>query len=262
VNFLINQFTVTKNEQPYLEGHYHDNLPILKLEPITQQSHLSNAELLHKSLGHVSYGQIRNKLGIPVKAPKICKSCAVVKITKASFKHRTSAASRPFKELHLDLIGPIYPMSHKKHRYILTIVDSNTRFCAAIPLTNKSETYLRLTRAIDVEAKRFGYYPLVLHSDRGTEFTNAALRKYCEEHIIRQRYSDAYTPQQNGLAERFNRTILESLRTIILDAGLRQNLWNKVLSASTLTLNQIPSHKSKKSPYEVFQQQTIPLTLW
>jgi transposase InsO family protein len=259
VNFSVNEFSVTKLEQPYLEGHYHDNLPVLKLEPVKQHAHLSTAELLHKSLGHVSYGRIRNKLGILIKTPEICKSCAVVKITKASFNHRTSTASRPFEELHLDLIGPIDPMSHKKHRYILTIVDSNTRFCAAIPLTTKSEVFVRLTRAIDVEAKRLGYYPSILHSDRGTEFTNSDLSKYCDEHIIRQRFSDAYTPQQNGLAERFNRTILESLRTIILDSGLRQNLWNEILSASVLTMNQVPTHKSKKSPFELFKHQVIPL---
>jgi hypothetical protein len=99
----------------------------------------------------------------------------------------------------------------------------------------------------------------VIHSNRGTEFVNSELNKYCKEHVIRQRFSDAYTPQQNGLAEQFNQTILESLWTIILDSGLWKNLWNEVLSASVLTLNQIPAHKSKKSPYERFKNQAIPL---
>jgi transposase InsO family protein len=255
INFEINHFSVLKNEKPFLEGHYHDNLPVLKLEHNRQHSHLSNAELLHKSLGHVSYQRIRHKLGIPVKAPETCKSCAVVKITKASFKHRSSSASKPFEELHLDLIGPIEPMSYKKHKYILTIVDADTQYCAAIPITTKGETFNHLTRAIDVEAKRLGYYPSILHSDQGTEFVNADFEQYCNEHVIRQRFSDAYTPQQNSLAE----PILESLRTIILDSGLRQNLWNEILSASILTLNQIPAHKSKKSPHELFKLDSIPL---
>jgi hypothetical protein len=150
VNFSVNHFSSQRTNNLFLEGHYHDNLPILKLEPTSQHSHLRNAELLHKSLGHVSYGRIRNKLGIPIKAPETCKSCAVVKITKASFKHQTSIASKPFEEIHLDLIGPIQPLSYKKHKYILTLVDSNTRLCAAFPLTSKSETFAKLTRAIDV----------------------------------------------------------------------------------------------------------------
>jgi hypothetical protein len=150
-------------------------------------------------------------------------------------------------------------MSHKKHKYILTIVDCCTRFCAAIPVCAKSDVLASLAFALDVEAKRFGYYPSVIHSDRGTEFINAEFEMYCNKNTIRQRFSDAYTPQQNGLAERFNRTILESLKTIILDSGLRQNLWNEILSAAILTLNQVPTHRSKKSPYELFKGQNIPL---
>lgn len=121
-------------------------------------------------------------------------------------------------------------------------MDGYTRFVAAIPLTTKSEVFSTLSRAIEIEAKRLGYYPSVLHSDRGTEFLNAQYKEFCKQNIIRQRFSDEYTPQQNGLAERFNRTIIESLRTVMLDSGLKPNLWNEVLSSCILALNQIPSH--------------------
>lgn len=116
-----------------------------------------------------------------------------------------------------------------------------------------------LTSVVDTEAKRLGYYHNVIHSDRGTEFVNINLGKYCQKNIIRQRYSNAYTPQQNGLAEQFNRNILESLRTILYDSGLRRTLWNEVLSGCMLTLNQILTHRSNKSPYELFKGQAIPI---
>ncbi|KNZ53367.1 hypothetical protein VP01_3263g3 [Puccinia sorghi] len=177
--------------------------------------------MLHKSLGHVSYNRIRKKLGIPIDMPEKCRACAVVKITKSSFKHRSSSASKPFEEIHLDLIGPISPMSYQHH----------------------NDVFQSLTFAIDVEAKRLGYYPSVIHSDRGTEFTNTELENYCKNHII----------------QRFNRTIEESLRTILLDSGLRKSYWNEILTVSTLTLNQIPAHKSKKSPYEIFKGASIPI---
>jgi transposase InsO family protein len=251
-----------KNDELFFEGNYHCNIPVLSLETTTHKLHLCSAEILHKALGHVSYQRIRNKLGIPIKAPKACKLCAVVKITKSLFKKRSSIASKPFKEIHLDLIGPILPMLQRKHRFILTIVDSNTRYVSAIPLVSKGDVFSALTRLLDVEAKRIGYHPSVLHSDRGTEFTNSALSEYCSTHIIRQHFSNAYTPQQNSLAERFNRTILELLKTIILDSGIRQNLWNKILSACTLTLNQIPTHRSNKSPYKLFKNTSIPLNFF
>jgi hypothetical protein len=86
LKFSTNHFTVHKNNQLFLEGNYHGNIPVINFERPIHQSHLSSAEMLHKSLGHVSYRRIRSKMGIPVSAPEICKSCAVVKITKASFK--------------------------------------------------------------------------------------------------------------------------------------------------------------------------------
>jgi transposase InsO family protein len=85
------------------------------------------------------------------------------------------------------------------------------------------------------------------------------MKEYCREHLIRSRTSNPYTPQQNGLAERHNRTILESLRTILKDSGFGYRFWSDIVKVSTLTLNQIPAHKSKKSPFEMFKNRSISL---
>ncbi|KNZ50552.1 hypothetical protein VP01_4358g1 [Puccinia sorghi] len=156
-----------------------------------------------------------------------CDACTVSKFTRGSFHSRNSKASKPFEEINLDIVGPITPASREGHQYFLTIVDSCTRFCSAIPLKKKSEVGNSLTQALDLEARRIGYNPTVIHSDRGTE----------------TRYLDAYTPQKNGLAERFNRTIIESTCTILKDSNLSLNYWNEVIKA----LTQITAHKIKVS---------------
>lgn len=257
VEFKKNSFSIYKNKEMKMSGRYISNLPSLSFTNLSHQSHFSSAENLHRSLGHVSYHRLRHKLGIPIKSEKVCKACSLAKITQASFKTKHHPASKPFEELHLDLIGPISPSSREGHKYILTVVDSHTRFCSAIPIKAKSEVATVLSDSIDLEAKRFGYYPTVLHSDRGTEFLNATLKEFCNKHLIRSRTSDPYTPQQNGLAERYNRTILESLRTILKDSSFPLRFWNDIVKVSTLTLNQIPAHKSKKSPFEQFKNRSI-----
>ncbi|KNZ50430.1 hypothetical protein VP01_4430g3, partial [Puccinia sorghi] len=244
VQFLKNSFSISRNKNLIITGRYEGNLPCLTFSNLKEKSYLSAAEVLHKSMGH----NFRK-----------CEACALGKITKASFKSKHQRAKRPFEELHLDLIGPITPISREGDRYILTVVDSNTRYCSAIPITQKSDVYNTLATTLDFEAKRFGYYPSVLHSDRGGEFINSSMKEYCREHLIKQKYADPYTPQQNGLAERHNRTIIESLRTILTDSKLSRRHWSDVLKASTLTLNQIPSHRSAKSPYEQLRGKTIPL---
>ncbi|KAI7952479.1 hypothetical protein MJO29_008110 [Puccinia striiformis f. sp. tritici] len=168
-------------------------------------------------------------------------------------------ASKPFEEIHLDVVGPISPSSREGHKYFLTVVDSCTRFCSAIPIKRKSDVPATISQAVNLEAKRIGYYPTVIHSDRGSEFINNQLLEYCNLHSIRTQQSNAYTPQQNGLAERFNRTILESLRAVLKDSRIRNDLWNEVVKSCSLILNQIPAHKSKKSPYELFKNRSLPL---
>ncbi|KNZ46936.1 hypothetical protein VP01_681g4 [Puccinia sorghi] len=123
----------------------------------------SPSELLHKSLGHVSW--IRQRLGIPVKDFSSCEACAVSKITRGSFHTRHSQATKPFEELHMDLVGPISPLSREGHKYFLTIVDSCTRFCSAIPIKHKSEVAGVITQAVGLGAKRIGYHPTILGDD-------------------------------------------------------------------------------------------------
>ncbi|KNZ48083.1 hypothetical protein VP01_5926g2 [Puccinia sorghi] len=106
-----------------ITGHYKGNLPCLNFLNAPTRSFLSSAEELHKSMGHVSYHRLRQKLGIPLKNIKKCEACALGKITKASFKSKHLREKRPFEELHLDLIGPISPTSREGDKYILTVVD-------------------------------------------------------------------------------------------------------------------------------------------
>lgn len=260
VQFCKNSFSIYKDKKLVIDGRYMGNLPVIQFSNSEHFSHLSSSELLHKSLGHVSYRRLRNKLGIPLKITNNCESCAVSKITRASFQNKHCHASRPFEELHLDLIGPITPASREGDKFILTIVDSNTRFVSAIPMRSKGDVLETLSVLLDFEAKRFGYYPSVLHSDRGTEFINKTMSEFCLQHRIRSRTSDSYTPQQNGLAERFNRTVVEALRSIIHESGIAKKYWNEIVKAACLTLNQIPSHKSAPSPFEQFKNRSIDLS--
>ena len=81
------------------------------------------------------------------------------------------------EELHLNLIMRIALMSHKKHKYILIIVDAYSCFVAAIPSFTQADTLKAHTHAINVESKRLGYHPSILHLDCGTEFVNSELEK-------------------------------------------------------------------------------------
>ncbi|KNZ49237.1 hypothetical protein VP01_512g1 [Puccinia sorghi] len=104
VHFEINSFFISKNDSVIIKGRYESNLPTIKFSNLSHNCFFTSSELLHKSLGHVSYRRIRQRLGIPLKDFSTCEACAVAKITKGSFHTRHSTASKPFEEIHLDII--------------------------------------------------------------------------------------------------------------------------------------------------------------
>ena len=108
--------------------------------------------------------------------------------------------------------------------YVLTIVDSHSRYCLAIPLKLKIDVSEQLSDVINIKAKRFGYYPLVLHSNRGSDFINSSLKDLCRAHLICSRAYNPYTPQQNSIAERGNQTTSKKARALLKQARLPSTL--------------------------------------
>ena len=77
---------------------------------------------------------------------------------------------------------------------------------------------------------------------------------FCEEHGIIHQNSVPYTPQQNGLAERKNRTLVDIVNVMILSAKLPFNLWGEALLIACHVHNRVPSKKIKVSPYELWNR--------
>ncbi|KNZ50954.1 hypothetical protein VP01_4157g1 [Puccinia sorghi] len=226
VTFEMNSFTVVNSSGVKITGKYIGNLPTIEFFNQSHQSYFSQSKLLHKSLGHMSYHRLRQLLGLQVKDHKACEACAVAKVTKKILSHQTFSSLQTFQR---DPSG----------------FNSCTRYCSAIPVRSKSDVSETIAQVVSLEAKRLGYFPTVIHSDRGSEFINSHLLEFCNKHSIRARQSDAYTPQQNRLAERFKRTILESMCAIFQDTGLNKRLWNEIVKTI--------------SPYELFKGRNLPL---
>lgn len=150
VRFDKDSFSVGKMNDTVIKGKYGNNLPMFNLKEDQGLTFLTYDETLHKSLGHVSYRRIQDKLGVPIKADRVCEACTVSKITKASFKNKHVKAGRPFEELHLDLIGPISPSSYSGHQYLITIVDSHSRYCSSIPVKLKSEVAETISSSVQL----------------------------------------------------------------------------------------------------------------
>ncbi|GJR38092.1 putative ribonuclease H-like domain-containing protein [Tanacetum coccineum] len=182
------------------------------------------SKLWHRRLGHVNFKNI-NKLvkghlvrGLPSKVfvnDHTCVACKKGKQHKASCKAKLERIIRkPLELLHMDLFGPVSVESINKKRYCLVVTDDFSRFSWVFFLATKDETSEILYKFIIGLENQLNLNVKIIRCDNGTEFKNHAMNELCAKKGIKREFSVARTPQQNGVAERKNRTLIEAARTI------------------------------------------------
>jgi transposase InsO family protein len=122
---------------------------------------------------------------------------------------------RSLELLHMDLFGPIAYISIGGSKYCLVIVDDYSRFTWVFFLQEKSQTQETLKRFLRQAQNEFGLMMKKIRSDNGTKFRNSQIESFLEEEGIKHEFSSPYTPQQNGVVERKNRTLLDMARTML-----------------------------------------------
>lgn len=154
--------------------------------------------------------------------------------------------ARPFHTLHMDHLGPFVKTS-QKNTYLLVLVDSFTKFVFISPVRNtKSKTVINELNKI---FKIFGN-PRRLICDAGSAFTSKWFVNYCQGKNIRQHVIATAVPRSNGQVERFNRTILDALRT--MGSSTDNNQWDKHIASIQQGINSTISKTTSATPSEVF----------
>jgi len=94
----------------------------------------------------------------------------------------------------------------------------------------------------------------VLRSDNGTEYTSDKFKEFCEDAGIEHQYTTVYTPQQNGVSERKNRTIMEMARCLLFEKKVPKMFWAELVNTATYLLNRLPTRAlDNKTPYEAMR---------
>nr|GEV68888.1 hypothetical protein [Tanacetum cinerariifolium] len=191
---------------------------------------LDDANVLLKTprrLGHL-YFKTMNKLvrynlvrGLPTKCfenDHTCTACLKGKQHKASCKSKLlNYVTKPQHTLHMDLFGPTSVSSISHKWYCLVVTDDFSR------------------------------------CDNEGEFKNKEMSDFCLQKGIKREFSNARTPQQNGVAERRNRTLIEAARIMLADAKLLVTFWAEAVNTACYVQNRVLVNKShNKTPYELF----------
>ncbi|GJR91768.1 putative ribonuclease H-like domain-containing protein [Tanacetum coccineum] len=220
--------------------------------------------LWHRRLGHVNFKNI-NKLvkenlvrDLPLKRfenDQTCVACLKGKQHRASCKTKAfSPITKPLFMLHMDLFGPTFVSSLMHKKYCLVVTDDYSRFSWVFFLRTKDETSEILKNFIKEIENLVDKKVKIIRSDNGTEFKNNVMDEFCREKGIKREYSVARTPQQNGVAERKNRTLIEAARTMLADSKLPTTFWAEAVSTACYVQNRVLIVKPhNKTPYELFR---------
>ncbi|GKB56229.1 retrovirus-related pol polyprotein from transposon TNT 1-94 [Tanacetum coccineum] len=238
-----------------LSGSQDTNLYTISLDDMLKTSLIcliskaskTKSWLWHRRLSHLNFGTL-NKLakdglarGIPrLKFHKdhLCSACALGKSKKSSHQPKAEDTNEEkLYLLHMDLCGPMRVASINGKSYILVIVDDYSRFTWIRFLRSKDEAPDAIIKCIKNIQVRLNATVRNVRTDNGTEFVNQTLREFYENVGISHQTSVARTPQQNGVVERRNRTLVEAARTI---SGPGLHSMTPATSSSGLVPNPIP----------------------
>ncbi|GJU70170.1 integrase, catalytic region, zinc finger, CCHC-type containing protein [Tanacetum coccineum] len=166
----------------------------------------------------------------------LCYACAMGKSKKKPHKPKSEDTNQEkLYLLHMDLCGPIRVASVNGKKYIIVIIDDYSRF-----------TWVKCLR-----------------TDNGTEFVNQTLREYYEKVGISHETSVARSPQQNGVVERRNRTLIEAARTMLIYAKAPLFLWAEAVATACYTQNRsIVRLRHGKTPYELLHDKPPDLSFF
>nr|GEW86751.1 hypothetical protein [Tanacetum cinerariifolium] len=209
---------------------------------------------------------VRNNLvkGLPSKCfenDHTCVACLKGKQHKASCKTKlVNSVSKPLHTLHMDLFGPTSVSSLDHKWYWLVVTDDFSMFTWTLFLRTKDETSSILRNFITEIENLKDLKVKIIRCDNAGEFKNKEMNEFCTKKCIRREFSNARTPQQNGVAERRNRTLIKVARTMLADAKLPVTFWAEAVNTACYVRNRVLVNKSQnKTPYELFNSR-IPAT--
>lgn len=216
----------------------------------------------HQRFGHLNVGDLKRLkskemvIGLNIKNyPEefnciICNKC---KIHQFPYKNSTKRESEKLGLIHSDICSPMNVPSLGGARYFATFIDDKSRYIEVV-LLNKRSDIITAFKAYKKRAEReTGCQIKKICTDNAKEYLSKEFNAFLEEEEIRRQLSVEYSPQQNGVAERANRTLVEMARCMLLQSGIPKSLWAEAVNAAAYIRNRCPT--------KILENQT-PIEAW
>lgn len=216
-----NLYVLNLNLNPEFYGEVSGEVNVVKV--------CNDKDLWHKRMGHSS------------KYPPsgICEVCLEGKQTRKPFMKLPDErkAKNILECVSSDVCGPLNPNSHDGKKYFISFIDHYSHFAVVYFLQNKGETFCKFKEYIALVDNQFQKLPQRLRCDNGGEYVSHEMRNFCKQKGIKLEYTIPRTPQQNGVAERYNRTVLDKARCLIFQANMEKVFWQEAVATAAYLNN-------------------------
>ncbi|KAI5342232.1 hypothetical protein L3X38_010107 [Prunus dulcis] len=216
----------------------------------------------HKRLGHLNERSLKlleNQgmvHGLPhlEQVSVVCEGCMLGKQHRDSFPlESTWRASHPLELVHTDICGPMKTDSISGNKYFLLFTDDCTRMSWVYFIRNKSSALECFRKFKAMTELQSGYKIKGLRSGRGGEFLSSEFNSFCAEVGIQRQLTVAYSPQQNGVAERKNRTVVEMAKSMLHEKSIPYEFWAEAINTAVYLLKRCPTKSlNKVTPFEAY----------
>ena len=143
-------------------------------------------------------------------------------------KKSQSRSSQPLELIHSDVCGPMSVNSVGGSRYFVTFIDDYSRFTTVYFMKHESEALEKFKEFVELVENLFEKRFKSLRSDNESEYESREFAEYCKSKGIKKDDTISYTPQQNGVSERMNRTIMDTSRSMLHHAELPLSFWQRL----------------------------------
>ena len=241
--FVSDNFILTKNEMYVGKGNMSNGLfkmNVMTIVPHTKNINnkntssaymLESSNVWHGRLGHVNYDTLRRLINMEC-LPKFkldpshkCEICVESKLTRTSFQS-IERSSEPLELIHSDICDMKFIQTRGGKKYFLTLIDDCIRYCYVYLLRSKDQALEMFQHFKNEVENQLDKKIKVIRSNRGSEY-EAPFGDFCSQNGIIHQTIAPYSPQQNVVAERKNRTLKEMMNALLLSSGLPQNLWGE-----------------------------------